>query len=114
MKVIIAGSRTIKDYSLVCEAITESGFEIDLVVSGHAKGVDQLGERWAKEHGVPVEQHPAQWNAHGIAAGPIRNEAMAQAADALVAIMPEEGTKGTKDMIRRAKKHGLKVHILYV
>ncbi len=50
MKVIIAGSRNITDYSLVKTAIQESAFEIDCVVSGMAKGVDSLGESWAEKN----------------------------------------------------------------
>ena len=47
MKVIIAGSRDITDYSLVCRAISESKFDITEVISGTARGVDTLGEKWA-------------------------------------------------------------------
>jgi len=47
MKVIIAGSRTCTDYSLLEEAIRESGFEITTVLCGGAKGADILGKQWA-------------------------------------------------------------------
>ena len=56
MKTIIAGSRDLTDYNLVKLAVEESGFEIAEVVSGGARGVDRLGERWAKEHGVPIKR----------------------------------------------------------
>lgn len=41
MKVIIAGSRTIEDGSLIEQAVQESGFAITEVVSGCAPGVDR-------------------------------------------------------------------------
>ena len=40
MKVIIAGSRTIHTYSLVAEAVRQSGYTISEVVCGMGLGVD--------------------------------------------------------------------------
>lgn len=45
MKTIIAGSRDIHDADLLEQTIKQSGFEITVVVSGCAKGVDKLGKR---------------------------------------------------------------------
>jgi len=113
MKTIIAGSRDCEDYELVCKVIAESGFEITEVVSGCARGVDRLGERWAKEHNVPVKRFPAHWSEFGKQAGPIRNREMAWYADALVAIC-FSGSIGTMDMIRVARKQGLKLYEKHV
>jgi len=101
MKVIIAGSRDIIDYSLVCDVIKESGYEITEVVSGTARGVDRLGERWANENNIPIEPFPANWKPNGIfdkAAGYKRNRLMAEYADALIAISLNN-SKGTRHMI---------------
>ena len=109
LSVIVAGSRSILDClspigqrQLVAEAIAESGFPVAEIVSGTARGVDQLGENWADEHGIPVERFPADWDTHGRSAGPIRNEEMAEYADALVAIHVDESA-GTADMIDTAR-----------
>lgn len=110
MRTIIAGSRQIQDISFVMDAIRESGFQIDEVVSGGARGVDSLGEKWANRNSVPVRVFPADWNAHGKAAGPIRNTEMANYADALIAIWDGE-SRGTSHMIRTAKSKGLKVFV---
>lgn len=108
MRVIIAGSRGITDYNLVKFAIKRSGFDITEVVSGTARGVDSLGEKWAQEFGKSVKQFPAEWDTYGRGAGYIRNEEMARYADALIAIW--DGTsKGTKHMIDEAVKKGLSV-----
>ena len=109
MKTIIAGSRNITDYTLVEAAVKESGFEITEVVSGAARGVDRLGEVWADQHQIVYRQFKADWNTHGKAAGFIRNQEMADYAEALVAVW--NGSRGTKDMITRATNRGLKVHI---
>lgn len=124
MKVIIAGSRTIKDAKLVEDAIRESGFAISEVVSGKAKGVDTLGELWAKKHGVAVKGFIAHWKDLDVPgavvytgdyglynknAGFDRNQKMADYADALIAVTT--GSSGTADMIRRAVDAGLKVYV---
>lgn len=110
MRVIIAGSRDVNDYWLLEQTIRESGFEISSVVSGGAAGVDALGERYAKMHNVTVDVYPADWREFGKAAGPIRNQKMAENADALIAIR-KDLSRGTTDMINRAKEKGLKVFV---
>lgn len=112
MRVIIAGSRTITDYNLVCHAIAQSGIadQITCVISGTAGGVDTLGERWAKDHGILIERHPADWNRHGKRAGFIRNSEMAQVADALIAVTT--GSNGTAHMIQAACARGIPVYVL--
>src|SRR5690606_11824331 len=48
----------------------------------------------------PVEAHPADWQRHGRAAGPIRNQQMVDSGADLVIAFP--GGRGTADLIRRA------------
>ena len=95
-----------------------------MVVSGKAKGVDSLGERWAKRNNIPVKEFPAKWDdlevegaliregqygTYNARAGFIRNGLMAEYADALIAI--DQDTHGTNDMIKQANKSGLKVFL---
>lgn len=112
MKVIIAGSRSIKDRKIVDKAIEASGFSITEVVSGGASGVDSLGEAWAADHKIPVKQFPAKWELHGKAAGPIRNKQMADYAEALIAVW-DGNSRGTLNMITQAKCKGLHVYAYY-
>lgn len=91
----------------------ECGWEITEVVSGGCRGVDWLGEEVAQARGIPLEICRAEWGRHGRAAGPIRNQKMADYADALVAVWDCK-SKGTADMIRRAHKSGLRVFVLKV
>ncbi|MCK9428783.1 MAG: DUF2493 domain-containing protein [Candidatus Omnitrophica bacterium] len=112
MKTIIAGSRDIVDYMLVCDAIQQSGFEITEVISGAARGVDRAGEIWAKENHVPLKQFFAQWEERGKSAGYIRNAEMVDYAEALIAVT--NGSKGTAHTIDLANKKGIKVFVLNV
>lgn len=113
MKVIIAGSRDITNPDFVEQAIQQSGFSITELVSGQAPGVDTLGERWARLNKIPIKPFPADWKKYGKPAGPIRNQQMADYADALIAIW-HNNSSGTKDMIDKAKAKGLQVFILKV
>lgn len=97
MKVIIAGSRTIWHYEVVETAMKDSGFDITEVVSGHAHGVDRIGEDIAKEWKIPIKLFPADWS-RGRHAGLVRNQQMAEYADALVAVW-DGYSRGTQHMI---------------
>lgn len=113
MRVIIAGSREIADYSLVLSAIEIANFNITAVVSGCARGVDRLGERFAGDCNLDILRYPADWDKFKRSAGFIRNEEMAKNSDALIAIW-DGVSPGTKNMIANAKKYGLKIYIHYV
>lgn len=95
---------------LVVEAVEAAGWVPSVVVSGAARGADTAGEEWAEANGIPVESMPASWNEHGKAAGAIRNAEMARNADALIALWDGE-SPGTRDMIERAKAHGLRIYV---
>lgn len=110
MKTIIAGGRTITDYSLVLSAIGESEFEITEIVSGMAPGVDTLAVQYGQEKQLPLKEFHANWNEYKRAAGPIRNREMAVYGEALIAIWDGE-SRGTKNMIEEATKRGLKVYV---
>lgn len=112
VKVIIAGGRDLTDYEVCLRGVEHSGFDITEVVSGHARGADTLGEQFAKQTNLPLKLFPADWSKHGRAAGPIRNNAMAAYADALIALW-DGSSKGTRHMIQQARKLGLPVHIEY-
>lgn len=110
MKTIIAGSRSIQKLEHIELAIKRSGFQITEVVSGSARGVDRLGERWAKTNSVPIKIFSPDWDKFGKAAGMIRNAEMARYAEALIAIW-DGSSRGTKNMIEEARKYSLKVYI---
>jgi hypothetical protein len=110
MRTIIAGSRDIWVRAEVWKAIEACGHDITEVVCGEARGVDALGKAWAFENGVPVKSFPANWDKYGKAAGAIRNEAMVAYAQAAIVIW-DGASPGSADMIRRAERANLKLHI---
>jgi hypothetical protein len=114
-RVIVAGGRTFTNYALLREkldsALRNKVNEDIAIVSGTARGADQLGEQYAKERGYTVNSHPADWDQHGKSAGYIRNKEMAQNADALLAFWDGK-SRGTKHMIDLAHQHGLKVIVI--
>ena len=114
MKIIIAGSRDVTKYSDVFQAVYESSWidKITEVVSGRARGVDKLGEEFAKDREIPVALFPADWNTYGKRAGYLRNEDMAHYADALIAVWDGK-SKGTRHMIDFMKMLNKPVYIYY-
>lgn len=115
-RIIIAGSRTFNDYPYLCRVLdnTFSKMWTDeiMILSGHCpNGADALGERYAKSRGIELELFPAQWVTNGVfdpSAGFKRNEQMAKAADVLI-VFWDGISKGTADMIRRAKLRRLMI-----
>jgi hypothetical protein len=106
MKIVIAGSRTITDYSALIKALSQSDFCITEVVCGGARGVDSLGAKWASERGLPCAIMIPNWGRFGRAAGMYRNADMADYADGGLILWDGE-SRGTLDMIdklRRLKK----------
>lgn len=108
MKVIFAGSRHGRPPLELAQAILNSGFEITEVVHGGASGVDSQADELARQAAIPITIFKAAWKNAGKAAGPIRNRAMAEYADALIAL---DGGDGTGDMIRAMKRVGKPVYI---
>lgn len=74
----------------------------------HPTGADWYGELWAKRNDIPVKRFYADLYGKWPACGPRRNAAMAEYADALIAL---PGGKGTANMIDEARKRGLKVYV---
>lgn len=112
---IIAGGRDFSDHVLAYEQIHQCVHSIDdevTIVSGGAKGADAMGETYAHLYELPLIRYPAKWDEHGRAAGPIRNSEMSEIGTDLLAFW-DERSRGTKDMITKAKSKGLTVTIVY-
>lgn len=112
-RVIIAGGRNFSDYALLEQTVSWflSGIQDDVVIlCGKARGADALGERYAQSHGHQVHYFPADWALYGRAAGCIRNEQMAQNADALIAFW-DGASRGTKNMIDLARRYRLQLWV---
>jgi Protein of unknown function (DUF2493). len=117
IKVVIAGSRdthpTLDELDKLFELTEFPTKYIDEVVSGTAKGMDQAGELWALEIGIPIKKFPADWKKYDKAAGPIRNGEMAAYADAAFIVVNNE-SKGSLNMAKwmaDLKKFHVVVHL---
>lgn len=81
----------------------------DVIIYGGARGVDY--EAMIAAQALPGVKHlpfQADWQSHGRAAGPIRNQRMIDEGkpDLVVSFL---GGRGTADMVRRARKAGIAV-----
>lgn len=109
-KLLIAGSRTITNYSRV-EPLIQQGLKaldltitnVEVILSGMAPGVDSLAVQFARQYQLPIQEFPAQWNdltllprklrqnkygqVYNALAGFNRNEQMAQVATHAIIIM---------------------------
>lgn len=114
MRVIVAGGRDygkrkgeinalFSDLDRIREKHPDRQLEI---VGGTARGADALGERWARDRGVPLARFPADWGRYGKAAGFVRNQTMAWYGTHLVAYW-DGRAKGTGHMIETAQAEGL-------
>ena|SRR5271155_5235728 len=119
MKLIIAGSRSITDVCHVEEAMLKAyslpwlNTPITEIVSGTARGVDRLGERYAQARSIPVKRIPAQWDEYGRRAGHMRNALMAEYADAAVLVW-DGVSSGTANMATQMKRLGKPCYIYTV
>jgi hypothetical protein len=106
VKLLICGSRSIKDPEVIQRAVTTSGFEpITEVVTGGAPGVDTLADRWAHDNFIDRTVMHANWGGRGKGAGYHRNERMVSYSDAVVAIW-DGSSKGTAHTIQIARNKG--------
>ena len=106
---IVCGGRDYEDSRAIYRALGRIKAErgVSMILHGGARGADSISQRWAESEGVETKVFDADWEAHGKAAGPMRNQAMADhGADGCVAF---PGGIGTADMIRRATAAGIKV-----
>jgi hypothetical protein len=108
MKVIVAGGRNFVPRQRHTEWLIQmlTSIRTTEVVSGGCSGADFFGESVAGIIGIPFKRFNAEWNKYGKSAGPIRNEEMAQYADACI-LFP--GGRGTANMEKTARQQGIKV-----
>ena len=72
------------------------------IVSGTARGIDNLGEQFAETQGLELVKFPANWSM-GKQAGHVRNGDMAKYTD--IAIVLWDGvSNGSRNMIKQMKK----------
>ena len=111
---LVTGSRGWTNVTLLEHILLAQTKDKKLVrlVHGGAKGADQLAHKLAIKQGWQFKVYTPEWRRLGKRAGPQRNSDMlAQEKIDLVVAFPMEESKGTWDMIHKARKAGARVVI---
>jgi hypothetical protein len=104
-RALVCGGRTYSDREFLFDKLTElhRASPIVFVATGGAWGADQLAQDWAQENRISFKAWLPRWHVHGLAAGPMRNQAMLdEGRPDLVVVFP--GGRGTDDILRRARQ----------
>lgn len=111
-RVLVTGDRWWTDAALIAIALEQvrAMGKIEVVIHGAARGADTLAGIEATAMGLRVIACPADWTAHGKAAGPRRNQSMLVDHKPNIVLAFHDNlaeSKGTFDMVARARKAGV-------
>lgn len=106
MRILVCGGRDYNDPVTFADVMNKFD-EITEIISGMARGADQMAYNYAKACRIPFRGFPANWSQYGLSAGYIRNMEMAESKPDLVVAFP--GGKGTKNMVDIAKEKNIPV-----
>ncbi len=109
MKVLIAGSRSIKEFDIHLYIPKET----KLIICGGASGVDELAEKYADKNKISKFVLRPNYKQYKRAAPLKRNEEMVEMAD-LVIVAWDGVSKGTKYTIDYAKKKSKDINLIIV
>lgn len=114
-RLIVTGSRHWTDIKTIKDALLEAidgQWESTTIVHGDCPtGADAIAHSIALLFGLTIERYPANWNKYGRTAGPLRNQGMADLGADVCLAFPMSDSRGTFDMIKRAKAAGIKTII---
>jgi hypothetical protein len=114
--VAIIGSRSYTDKESMWAYLDSKKHYIEMVISGNAKGADQLGQQWALERGIPVLIYPAKWyddeGNYDRGAGFKRNHLIIKSCEWCIAYWDGVST-GTKNSLEWAEKLGKKIKVIH-
>ncbi len=114
MNILVCGDRNWKRMDII-ERELKKFLPGTVIIHGAARGADTLGGFVADKLGFKVVSFPAKWNIYGKGAGPIRNQQMIdEGKPDLVLAFHEDlnESRGTRDMVLRARGMGIKVEII--
>ncbi len=115
-RILVTGSRYLTNRSIVRAALVSAWRRFQdrgpvMLVHGGATGADTMAsDEWRKLR-LPSEEHPADWERHGKAAGPLRNREMVAAGADLCLAFFIEGvvSRGTLNCSGLARAAGIPV-----
>lgn len=111
-RVLVCGSRDWDD-----EATMEAEFDKlppdTVIIEGEQRGADLMAKKLATRRNMAVLPFAAEWTKYGNSAGPIRNQRMLEEGHPdLVLAFPLPASRGTWDMVNRAKKAGVETCVV--
>jgi hypothetical protein len=110
MKIAVIGSRGFTDALLLSQTL-DAIPDKKMIISGGARGADQLSEAYAKERGLETKIFLPDYEKFGRGAPIRRNELIVQEADLVIAFW--DGTsRGTNHAISKAKTLGKEVRVI--
>ncbi len=121
MRVLVCGSREWTDDWIIDQVLTgidgnQPVFTETVIIEGGARGADTIAGQWRLgEYDVHHITYRAEWHRYGGSAGPIRNQQMLDEGgpDVVIAFSDDiKSSKGTADMVRRAKKAGVPTYVV--
>jgi hypothetical protein len=110
MRILVCGGRDFDNLTLLEHTLNRLHRDstLSLLIHGNASGADRLAGQWAHHHGIDQVSYPANWKAHGRAAGPMRNRRMLHHGRPQ-GVIAFPGGRGTAHMISLAEQAGLPV-----
>jgi hypothetical protein len=137
-RILLTGSRSWTDTQLLEDTLLQIwhdalalGYDGILLTHGACPdGADHQGNIWATRNSVPTDPHPADWEGpcgtecrpghrrprrgttYCPLAGHRRNQTMVDLKPVLVVAAHRDGSRGTADCLRRAKKAGIPTLVL--
>ncbi len=115
LRVLGCGGRDYTDYEKIRQALVDLGGKdaIEIVIHGGQRGADTLFGEAAAKLGIPWIPVYADWTLHGVKAGRLRNQRMLDEHHPnLCLAFPDPESKGTWDMVRRAKAAGVETKVM--
>lgn len=108
-RILVTGSRDWPDEAAIRDALRAEWEPSAVLVHGACPtGADAIASRIWTGAGLPEERHPADWAAHGRAAGPRRNaEMVALGADVCLAFI-RAGSRGASHTAALAERAGIR------
>lgn len=110
VRLLVCGDREWKDPEPIRELLLEVKPEV--LIEGECRGADLIARAEAEKLGILVLPFPAQWKRYGRAAGALRNQQMLDEGKPTMVVGFHDRigeSRGTRDMLRRARKKGLLV-----
>ena len=101
MKLLVAGTRSIKEYDL--QGLVPEG--VTLIITGGASGIDEIAEEYADKKRISKLVLRPRYDLYGKAAPLKRNEEMVEICD-MVLVLWDGRSRGSRYTIEQAKKMG--------